>query len=104
MTGAPAYDADTSPDAPASYEDLMAAYNAGYEQGLATRLDLDIDDAVQARLHARAADVIESVMRTPVRRPNDITATSDELTAKAEQRRAAGIARFRADHARRRSA
>lgn len=58
-------------------------------------------EARQAELHALA---VPAGSAAPVADPRFLTAASDELTALAGERRAAGIERFRADHERRRSA
>lgn len=41
-----------------NHDDLFRAWVAGYEQGKAERLEHDIEDAVQARLHARALEAL----------------------------------------------
>jgi hypothetical protein len=40
-------------------EDRMAAFVAGYEQGKAERVELELEDQVQAALHRRVCEALD---------------------------------------------
>lgn len=59
---------------------------------------------VEAEIHADAHAVVQSMARTTVVNAEMATQTSEQIALAAHDRQARGIARFRADHERRRQA
>jgi len=45
-------------------EDRLAAFVAGYEQGKAERVDIEIEDQIQARLHTRTLEALGMAKRS----------------------------------------
>jgi len=46
------------------FEDRMAAFVAGYEQGKAERVEIELEDRVQAALHQRVYEALNLAKRS----------------------------------------
>lgn len=77
------------------------AHGAGWVRGFAEGVAAGRAQ-VEAEIHADAYAVVQSAARTPVVNAEMATQTSEQIALAAHDRQARGIARFRADHERRR--